>query len=122
MLFKVDENLPAEVAERLRGAGHDALSVFEQGLGGSGDERLKGVLQDEGRALMTLDLGFADIRLHPPEEFPGVIVLRLVRQDREHVLAMVESLLPFLHENPLERRLWIVRNGALRIREQAPPP
>ena len=117
MLLKIDENLPAEVAERLRGAGHDALSVFEQGLGGSGDERLKGVLQDEGRALLTLDLGFADIRLHPPEEFSGVIVLRLVRQDRQHVLAMVESLLPFLNQNPLERRLWIVRNGGLRIRE-----
>lgn len=116
MLFKVDENLPVEVAELLRADGHDALSVVEQGLAGSGDGRLRAVIQAERRALLTLDLGFADIRTHPPEEFSGLVVFRLACQDRHHVLALVESLLPFLRENPLERRLWIVRNGELRIR------
>jgi predicted nuclease of predicted toxin-antitoxin system len=117
MLFKVDENLPEAVADRLRASGHDALSVPEQGLAGAGDERLKAVIQGERRAFLTLDLGFADIRRHPPEEFSGLIVFRLACQDREHVLAVVESLMPFLLHNPLERRLWIVRNGELRIRE-----
>jgi predicted nuclease of predicted toxin-antitoxin system len=116
MLFKVDENLPVAVAERLRGAGHDALSVLEQGLAGAGDERVERVLRAEKRALLTLDLGFADIRRHPPEDYSGLIVLRLSSQDRERVLAAVESLLPFLRENRLEQRLWIVGRGELRIR------
>jgi hypothetical protein len=30
MRFKVDENLPAEVAQLLRAAGHDALTVVDQ--------------------------------------------------------------------------------------------
>lgn len=34
MRFKVDENLPIEVAEMLRQAGHDAATVLEQHLGG----------------------------------------------------------------------------------------
>jgi predicted nuclease of predicted toxin-antitoxin system len=29
MKFKVDENLPREVADLLRGAGHDATTVIE---------------------------------------------------------------------------------------------
>jgi len=117
MLFKVDENLPTAVAERLRAAGHDALSVPEQGLAGAGDSRLERFIREEKRALLTLDLGFADIRRHPPVDYSGLIVLRLGSQDRERVLALVESLLPFLHEDRLEQRLWIVRHGELRIRE-----
>jgi hypothetical protein len=37
MKFKVDENLPAEIAVDLRGSGHDADTVFDQGLVGSPD-------------------------------------------------------------------------------------
>jgi hypothetical protein len=32
MRFKVDENLPADVAQLLRAAGHDALTVVDQPL------------------------------------------------------------------------------------------
>jgi Domain of unknown function (DUF5615) len=36
MKFKVDENLPLELAVSLREAGHDALTVLDQGLGAAG--------------------------------------------------------------------------------------
>jgi hypothetical protein len=32
MKFKIDENLPAEIKDDLLAAGHDALTVVEQGL------------------------------------------------------------------------------------------
>jgi len=115
--LKVDENLPEVVAARLRDAGHDALSVLEQGLAGSEDPRIEQVVRAEGRALLTLDLGFADIRRHPPCDYHGLIVMRLARQDRNQLLALVDSLIPFLAANPLEGRLWIVRQGELRVRE-----
>jgi len=38
--------------------------VLEQGLAGAGDGRVESVLREERRALLTLDLGFADIRRH----------------------------------------------------------
>ena len=34
--FKLDENLPAEMAHLFSRAGHDAVTVLEQGLGGRG--------------------------------------------------------------------------------------
>lgn len=37
MKFKIDENLPVEVAELLRQAEHDAVTVLEQHLGGKAD-------------------------------------------------------------------------------------
>jgi predicted nuclease of predicted toxin-antitoxin system len=38
--FKVDENLPAEVAALLNAHGHDALTVRQQELAGATDARL----------------------------------------------------------------------------------
>jgi len=52
--FKVDENLPVEVADLLGLAGHDATTVLAQNLGGSPDHDLVSVCQDEDRALITL--------------------------------------------------------------------
>lgn len=59
---------------------------------------------------MTWDLPY------PPHEYPGLIVLRLNRQDKPHVLAVLEQLLPRLAAEPLANRLWIVDENRLRIR------
>jgi len=62
MRFKVDENLPTGVAALLRAAGHDAATVNGEGVGGVRDKDLAELVKCEGRALVTLDVGFADIR------------------------------------------------------------
>jgi predicted nuclease of predicted toxin-antitoxin system len=116
MRFKVDENLPIEVAEALRQAGHDAATVLEQQFGGSADARLATLCQRESRTLVTLDMDFADIRNYPPVEYPGLIVLRLSQQDKPHVLNVVARLIPPLGQEPLERQLWIVEETRVRIR------
>ena len=70
MRFKIDKNLPIEVAEILRAAGHDAATVNDEALGGALDPDRAAVLKRDSRALVTLDLGFADIRSYPPGEYP----------------------------------------------------
>jgi len=115
--FKVDENLPRDVCDLLQGSGHDAVSVGEQGLGGADDPQLFRVCQDEGRVLVTLDVDFANVHAYPPASTPGLIVLRLARQDRPHVLAVLRDLLPQLEREPPDHRLWIVEDGRIRIRE-----
>lgn len=117
MKFKVDENLPGEAAEALRQVGHDASTVGEQGLSGGHDAVLVGVCRQEGRALLTLDLNFADIRLYPPQNYAGLVVLRLRRQDKPYVLQVVDRLIPMFDEEVLEQRLWIVEDNRVRIRE-----
>ena len=117
MRFKIDENLPVEVAELLRQSGYDAVTIPEQHLGGSADSEVISVCQQESRVLVTLDLDFADIRVYPPEEFSGLIVLRLRRQDKTHVLEVITRLMKMLSRESPDRRLWIVEEERVRIRE-----
>ena len=116
MRFKVDENLPIEVAETLRTAGHDAATVNEQAMGGASDPDLAALMQREGRALITLDVGFADIRSYPPEDYEGLVVLRLTRQDKEHILQTCSRLIKRLPSEPLVGQLWIVEADRIRVR------
>ncbi len=117
MRFKVDENLPREVAQLLQQAGHDATSVLAQHLGGSPDTAIAAVCQQERRVLLTLDLDFANIRNYPPEKYAGLIVLRLRRQDKLHILEVCLRFIPLLTTEPLAERLWIVEEDQIRIRE-----
>jgi predicted nuclease of predicted toxin-antitoxin system len=114
--FKIDENLPAQVAGLLQQLGHDAATVVQQHLGGSVDADIAAVCQQEERVLITLDLDFADVRSYPPEQFPGIIVLRLKQQDKPHVLKVVQHLIQALAQEPLKGHLWIVEEKQIRIR------
>lgn len=116
MKFKIDENLPVEVAELLRQIGHDATTVHEQHLAGQSDPDVASVCQQEGNVLVTLDMDFADIRVYPPDQFPGLIVLRLKAQDKPYVLEIVTRLTGVISREPLEHRLWIVEEERVRIR------
>jgi predicted nuclease of predicted toxin-antitoxin system len=114
--FKVDENLPTEVAEVLRSAGHNAVTVGDQRMVGQPDTDVATVCQAEGRAVVTLDLDFADIRVYPPRDYAGIIVLRLARLDKPHVLSVVQRLAPVLEHEPLAGKLWIVEETSVRVR------
>jgi predicted nuclease of predicted toxin-antitoxin system len=114
--FKVDENLPQAVAELLCENGHDALSVFDQTLSGEQDPTLFEVCQAERRVLVTLDLDFANIQAYPPHATAGIVVLRLVRQDKPRVLQVIKQLMPALTEHAVSQKLWIVEEERIRIR------
>ena len=116
MKFKIDENLPLETATVLHRAGHDALTVSDQNLGGSSDADLARTCRRERRALVTLDTGFGDIRAYPPDQYSGLVVLRLRRQDKQHVLRVVSLLVSKLDSEPLEQHLWVVDEENIRIR------
>jgi predicted nuclease of predicted toxin-antitoxin system len=114
--FKVDENLPKEAAGLLAGAGHDALTIRDQRMVGQPDTDVATVCQQEGRAVVTLDLDFADIRAYPPADYAGIIVLRLSLLDKFHALTVLQRLLPALEREPLIGKLWIVDETSIRVR------
>lgn len=117
MQFKIDENLHADAADLLRQHGHDALTVFEQGLRGEADVNIANVCRQEARAIITLDLDFSDIRVYPPRNYQGIVVLRLRDQSRTSVLHVLDRIVQLLDIEPLAARLWIVDEHQVRIRE-----
>ncbi|MCI0528220.1 MAG: DUF5615 family PIN-like protein, partial [Nitrospira sp.] len=117
MNFKIDENLPLEIAAFLTEAGHSAITVFDQSIGGSTDSKVMTVCIQEDRALVTLDLDFSDIRSYPPRNFPGIIVLRAVNQSKWSLIELSRQILPVLATESLKGQLWIVEPGRVRIRD-----
>ena len=116
MLFKTDENLPVEIAELLANAGHDAKTVNEQQLQGTQDPALINICSNENRVLVTLDMDFSDIRDYPPSELSGIIVLRVGRQSKRHLIETFKRILPLIDSEPLKQHLWIVEETRVRIR------
>ena len=82
MRFKLDENLPVELAEAFREAGHDAVTVLDQDLTGVQDPDLASICIRQGRTFVTFDTDIADVRTCTPSANPGFIVLRLEIQAR----------------------------------------
>lgn len=100
----------------LRDSGHDADTVNDEGLVGKPDGVVIAACEAEDRCLITLDLDFSDMRAYPPADFRGLIVLRLRRQDKSHVLGIARRMIPLLEREPIEQRLWIVDEERVRIR------
>ena len=116
MNFKIDENLPDEFVDLLTHAGFSADTVVQEHLQGADDSVVADTCQKESRILLTLDLDFADIRSYPPQEFSGFVVLRPRRQDKTYLIELLHSLIPLFSVEKVERRLWIVDEGGVRIR------
>jgi len=89
--FKLDENLPSEACRILRNAGHDAVSITDQNLGGCPDSTISAVCKSEGRILVTLDTDFSSVLAYPPEEFPGIVVIRTDNQAKTTILDIVRE-------------------------------
>jgi len=112
----MDENLHEDAADLLRQNGHDALTVYDQGLRGRDDSEIADVCRREQRVLVTLDLDFADVRVYPPAGYAGIIVLRLHNQSGPAVLRVLQRILPLFATEALACNLWIVDEAHVRVR------
>ena len=85
-------------------------------MGGKADEHIIQICLQEQRALITLDLDFADIKTYPPSDYHGIFVLRVKQQSRSKVLEVLTRLIPVLSSEPIEKQLWIIEEGRIRVR------
>jgi len=66
---------------------------------------------------LSLDADFADIRTYPPDRFRGIIVMRPAQQDKTYVLEVFQRALRLFSTEPVERRLWLVEEERIRVRD-----
>lgn len=77
MRFLVDANLPNRVIDVIRAGGHEATGVREVGLGAAPDAEIAAYAQTNQWCILTRDAGFGDIRVYPPGQFHGIVVISL---------------------------------------------
>ena len=116
MKIKVDENIGRSGVEVLRQAGHDVLTVQEQGLGGAADERIFAAIAAESRTLLTLDHDFGQTPRFPPAQTAGVVILELGGPASIQLLhARLRDFLALAAKRSVAGELWIVEPGRVRV-------
>lgn len=115
MRFLLDENTDAQLADHLRGLGHDATTVVGDHHSGLADMDILAIAQRENRILMTDDRDFGELIFQQGERHAGIIYFRLgvavlsERIDRlNHVLAE--------HSHQLDLFLTVTRDR-VRVRD-----
>ena len=99
----------------LQAAGHDVALARDEQLAGVDDERVLTAAVSEGRALVTFDLHFSDVRRHPPAGNPGIVVLRRRNQTLDPIRRAATVLAELRLNQPLRGRQWILDEQRLRI-------
>ncbi|MGH9186484.1 MAG: DUF5615 family PIN-like protein [Acidimicrobiales bacterium] len=123
MRLNLDENLGRRWVDKIRDAGHEADTVHAEALTDAADVAVIEATVAAGRALVTLDLDFANPLRLPPEQAAGIAVLRVRhRPGRTDLDLVVERLIGGLEHAELAGRLWVIEPDRIRKYEAADDP
>jgi predicted nuclease of predicted toxin-antitoxin system len=117
--FKLDENFGTRTQQLFRAAGYDVETVRDESLQGQSDQTIYEICCAEGRCLVTLDLDFSDVTRFPPPQTAGIVVIRVPRNPSLSLLEqLIRQFLRALAKNPVDKNLWIVEVGRIRIHQE----
>jgi predicted nuclease of predicted toxin-antitoxin system len=110
----------ARLSRALASRGHDADTIFAEGLRGCDDLNVWSAIQAAARLLVTRDLRFSDVRSFPPGTHHGVLLVRLRDPGRESLYECVLQVSSTSDVETWKGCLVVLTERKLRIRK--PPP
>jgi predicted nuclease of predicted toxin-antitoxin system len=113
--FKLDENLDPSLKRLFVDAGHDCLSVHDQGMAGWPDDQLLRALQAEDRCIISADLDFADPFKFPPGRVAGIILLRAPQSTFAMFEILAREAIQKVNSDSPKGELWIAEPGRIRV-------
>jgi predicted nuclease of predicted toxin-antitoxin system len=114
--IKVDENIGTSGVAILKAVSDDVMTVREQGLEGSADDRIYQACLDEGRILVTLDRDFGHVPRFPPGRTAGIVVLQFAGPATlSQVHGRLQDFLSLAQSRSVSGELWIVEPGRVRV-------
>src|SRR5437867_269726 len=123
MRFLIDADLPRDTAALLVSYGHVAIDVRDIGMRRAEDSEIANYAKQNGLCILTGDWVFSDVRVYPPQDYAGIVVLGLpARATGSQLLQVLRVLL----ERPdvislLPGRLAIVESNRVRLRPRPRP-
>jgi hypothetical protein len=121
MRFLIDADLPRDIGTLLASYGHVGIDIRDVGLGRAKDPHVASYAMENGLCIVTGDWGFSDIRVYPPDQHAGIVVIGLPAHATRPAILRTFA---FLLDRPdlvalLPGRLAIVEKNRIRLR---PPP
>jgi predicted nuclease of predicted toxin-antitoxin system len=112
MRFIVDENVRSEACQFLKTSGHDVLTPER----GAEDCEIANIAQRDKRIILTHNQHFADILLFPPQEYAGIIRIKIHPPSAPIIINALKDLLSKVNAKGLNKRLVILEEGGFRLR------
>lgn len=116
MKFLADMGISLRTVAFLRDLEHDAVHLYELGLGRLSDPDILRRARDEGRVLLTHDLDFGELMAASGANLPSVVLFRLRDMRPDGVNAHLREVVAEYHEM-LERGVIVsVSERQIRLR------
>lgn len=117
--FLIDEDSPKGLARLLQSHGHDAIHVVDAGLSGYKDPQIAVWAKEQGRIIITRDLGFGNLLKFPLGTLPGVVLLRVSEEClASEIIDLVARFLPIIEQDELQLQgaLVVLEPSQFRVR------
>ena len=121
MRFLIDADLPRDIVGLIATYAHVGIDARDVGLRHAEDSEIAAYALQDRLCILTGDWGFSDIRVYPPSQYNGIVVVGLpVHATKSTIELAIRGLL----DRPdiialLPGRLAIVEKNRMRLR---PPP
>lgn len=116
MKFLADMGISPSTVAHLKGLGHDAVHLLEQGLERLADQEIVQKARREDRVLLVHDLDFGELVAASGDIVPSVITFRLRNMHPDRVNAALQVVLA-QHVEVIEQGAMIsVAEGQIRVR------
>jgi predicted nuclease of predicted toxin-antitoxin system len=112
--FVVDESADRQIADALRKAGHEVVSIAEISPGIADDVVLH-LANDTEAVLVTCDKDFGELIFRQHRAHAGVVLVRLAGHSSDEKAAIVVAAVE-AHQTEIQSRFCVVSHRAIRIR------
>jgi predicted nuclease of predicted toxin-antitoxin system len=109
--FLLDENIPSSMFKFLKERKYDAFYVPK----GAKDRDVAELAKRENAVLVTRDYDFANILLYPPQEFHGIIILKVHPPVAEKLISSMKSVLKATED--FRGKVFVVLEDRIRVLE-----
>jgi len=115
--FLIDNALSPLLAQRLKGAGHDAAHVRDYGLQASSDDEIFDRAREEHRIVVSADTDFGTLLALRQEQLPSVVLFRGGAQRRpEEQASVLLGNLPAIEAALEEGSVVVIEPNRIRVR------